>query len=151
MNGLLNRPNRHRPSAPVVQQRCLTLKCSSEWSPTATWNIKYMLLCQNKTFTLRACIHSSCFSEGFLSKLMNTHAFYAHAFIYFKHGSFNFKIVVCYFTQCGLIVFIVFAQCTTRSCWLLTATESWLPMMLTIFRHLNQIAFAHLHHECLTN
>lgn len=37
-----------------------------------------------------------------------------------------FCVVVHYFTQCALIVFIVFAQCTTRSCWLLTATESWL-------------------------
>lgn len=154
MNRLLNRPNRHRPSAPVGRQRCLTLKSYSEWSPTATWNIKCMLLYQNKTFTLGACIHSSCLRQNWWIYIISMHM---HSFR--SHMALSALRFYCFLQCCGSLFYPMWAPCfycvyAVHHTVLLITYSYW--KLIThyadcIFRHLNQIAFAHLHHECLTN
>lgn len=150
MNRLSNRPNRRRPSVPVGPPRRLTLKCYSEWSLAGCFS-------KNMTFTLPGELLFICLDSGVGFFGQNQWSYIISMYMHLSGQTWQFQVkgftvffcvVVHYFTQCVLIVSIVFAHCTTPSCWLLTATESWLPMMLNIY---SGISIKSCLHICIMN
>lgn len=158
-------PNRHKPSVPEGQQRCLTLKCYSDRTPTAAWNTRnaaafskiWPSLCLIVKLFCLSLFKCCCWYMIYIKSVDNAY-FLCTCMDLGQTAICSWRF--CCLLQCCCVVFSTvcshcfYCVCTVQNTGLLITPSYW--MLITcyvkyIFSHCNPITFAHLHHKCLTN